>query len=318
VQEDKLSELDWRVAYDLVPEDKFLSLPVETSRGCKYRCAFCSIPSKNNWRGYSAEHAVEQLAYVEGFTHRTKTGIVSIIDDTFTKDHERTLKIASLLSTEKFGKRLTYDATLVDLRNTELISALVPFTSDLLIGAEVVTVADAKRVTKATNPRLITEVAGNLQKAGIASRAVFSFIMGFPWQSPDDCLRTLDFVANLILDYGIRAYLQWYWPMPGSEIWRSLEADHRVSIEMADEPGFYRSPQWFYSVRAITPEQLVAIDERVRPVQLLLTLRSQRLGHKRFPLEYSSPQLGDEAEGWSSYRNPFAVQAARGRLPVVA
>lgn len=325
VQDDNLDQLDWRAAYDLVPADTFLSLPVETSRGCKYRCAFCSIPSKNNWRGYSASNAVEQLLYAESFAHRTKSGIVSIVDDTFTRDHSRVMQIMEKLPLEQFRRRLTYDATLVDLTNTELISALVPFTSDLLIGAEVVTVADAKKVTKPTSPHLIRRVAANLQQAGISSRAVFSFIMGFPWQNVEDCLNTVSFVTNLILEYDVRIYLQWYWPMPGSEIWKALESEGRVDVSITNTPGFYRSPEWFYSIRQITPEQLAEIDDRVRPVQLCLTLRSQQLGHDRFPLEYSVPQLGTDNEGWTSLRNPFqaGAEAARSklappRLPVIS
>ena len=196
-----------------------------------------------------------------------------------------------------------YDATLLDLRNTELIASIAPLTSDLLVGAEVSTVEDARRITKSTSPRLIERAAKNLRDAGISNCAVFSFIIGFPWHSVDDCVHTVTFLTNMILDYGIRVYLQWYWPMPGSAIWRQLEKEERVSIQMADTPGFYRSQEWFYSVRKITPEDLRRVDERIRPLQLCLTLGS--LGSKHRPLEYSVPDLVEGGEGWETRRNPF-------------
>ncbi|MGI9066706.1 MAG: B12-binding domain-containing radical SAM protein [Pyrinomonadaceae bacterium] len=301
--EHNLAELDWRVDYPRIQDQAYLTLPVETSRGCKYRCAFCSIPSQMNWRAYPVEIAVKQLDYVYQHLERSKYKKISIIDDTFTTNHQRIIDLCSRLPTEKFGGRLMYDATLLDLRNTELVASIAPFTSDLLIGAEVSTVEDAKRITKSSSPRLIERAAKNLRDAGISNRAVFSFIIGFPWHTVDDCLHTVTFLTNLILDYGIRVYLQWYWPMPGSAIWRQLEKEQRVSIQMSDTPGFYRSQEWFYSVRQITPEDLRRVDERIRPLQLCLTLG--RLGTRHRPLEYSLPDLEQDGKGWETRRNPF-------------
>src|SRR5262245_53134771 len=267
-QDNHLEELDWHVDYARIPAGKFLSIPVETSRGCKYRCAFCSIPSKNNWRPYPVEIARQQLEYARSYVDTTRYGKISIIDDTFTTNHRRIIDLCANLPLEPFQRRLMFDATLVDLGKPELVAAIKPFVSDLLVGAEVSTIADAKKITKPTGPKLIYRAAANLRDAGIASRAVFSFIIGFPWQTVNDCLETVTFLTNLILDYGVRVYLQWYWPMPGSDIWRSLEAEGRVHIGMADTPGFYRSPTWFYSMRKVTPEDLRRVDDRIRPLQM--------------------------------------------------
>lgn len=297
-----LVELDWRVDYEKVLDQSYLTLPVETSRGCKYRCAFCSIPSQTNWRSYPVHTAVDQLEYVHQHLERSKYKKISIVDDTFTTNHQRIIDLCDRLPLDKFRGRLMYDATLLDLRNTQLVASIAPFTSDLLVGAEVSTIEDARRITKSSSPRLIERAAKNLSDAGISERAVFSFIIGFPWHNVDNCLHTVTFLTNLILDYGIRVYLQWYWPMPGSAIWRQLEKEDRVSIEMADTPGFYRSPQWFYSVRQITPDDLQRVDERIRPLQLCLTLSSIDKRHR--PLEYSVPDL-EEGFGWETRRNPF-------------
>jgi radical SAM superfamily enzyme YgiQ (UPF0313 family) len=297
-----LMELDWRVDYERVIDQSYLTLPVETSRGCKYRCAFCSIPSQANWRAYPVETALQQLEYVHQHLQRSRYKKINIVDDTFTTNHKRIIDICSQLPA-KFHGRLMYDATLLDLRNTELVSSIAPFTSDLLVGAEVSTVEDARRITKSTSPRLMQCAAKNLRDAGISGRAVFSFIIGFPWHTVNDCLHTVTFLTNLILDYGIRVYLQWYWPMPGSAIWRQLEKEQRVSIEMADTPGFYRSKSWFYSVRQITPADLNRVDERIRPLQMCLTLGN--LESKHHPLEYSPPDLEEDGKGWETRRNPF-------------
>jgi radical SAM superfamily enzyme YgiQ (UPF0313 family) len=301
--EQNLRELDWQVDYEGIQDQAYLALPVETSRGCKYRCAFCSIPSQLNWRAYPVETAVEQLEYAHQYLGKTRYKKISIIDDTFTTQQQRVIDICHALPQDKYCGRLMYDATLIDLRNKEMIAALAPLTSDLLVGAEVSTISDAKRITKATSSRLIETAANNLRDCGLSSRAVFSFIIGFPWHTAEDCLHTVTFLTNLILDYDVRVYLQWYWPMPGSAIWKALEAENRVSIEMVDTPGFYRSAEWFYSVRKISPGDLHRIDERIRPVQLCLTLRN--IEASRRSLEYSAPDLDEDGQGWETRRNPF-------------
>jgi radical SAM superfamily enzyme YgiQ (UPF0313 family) len=304
-QDAALHELNRRPAYHRIAKGQFLAIPVETSRGCNYRCAFCSIPSKTNWRGYPLKQALEQLWHAHAFLDATAYRKVSIIDDTFTRDRERIKQLCAALPVAEFGGRLMYDATLVDLRDRELVAALAPFTSDLLIGAEVSSISDARRITKPASPQLQREVARSLADAGLAERAVFSFTMGFPWQTVDDCLRTVAFITELISDYGIRVYLQWYWPMPGSEIWRNLELQGRVDLSVADTPGFYRSKKWFFDVRRITPEEFEVVHQRIGPVQLCLALaQGPDLGSKR-PFEYSPLRFEDADPGWETRRNPF-------------
>lgn len=306
-QDKNLHELNWQVDYDRIPAETYLTLPVETSRGCRFSCAFCSIPSKNNWRSYPAETAVEQLEFA--YEHLARAGYrrISIIDDTFTTDRQRIIQMCSALSESKFARTLMYDSTLVDLRDCAMIEALEPFTSDLLVGAEVSTPLDAKRITKAAYPKMIEEAACNLRQYNMSERAVFSFIMGFPWHTLEDCLHTLSFVTNLILDYGVRVYLQWYWPIPGSAIWAMLEKEQRVDISIVDTPGFFRSVDSFYSIRQVTPDEVAKVNERVGPIQVCLNLYQH--GRSRRPLEYSPPGLGFEDAGWETRKNPFLQPA---------
>ncbi len=46
--EDDLEQFDWHPAYDLIPASQYCTMPVLTSRGCKYHCTFCSITGKKN------------------------------------------------------------------------------------------------------------------------------------------------------------------------------------------------------------------------------------------------------------------------------
>jgi radical SAM superfamily enzyme YgiQ (UPF0313 family) len=273
-----------------MPKDKYRVVSVETSRGCKNNCAFCSIPAKKNWRAYPADKVVEHLSAALEYCGIVKSGKISIVDDCFTFDHQRVFDICRLLPLKKFHQRLNYHASLIDFNDIDLIEALAPFTSGLLIGAEVCTRADAKKISKPTDPKLIQNVAANLVKFNLNKRGLFTFIMGFPWHSIKDCMHTLSFVTNLILDYGVRVVLQWYWAMPGSAIWNVLEKEQRVDISVVDHLGFYHSPDWFYNIRSIKASDIDLLDKNIRPVQICLALH-QANDNLYPPLLYSPPAL---------------------------
>lgn len=55
-------------AYELLPSSNpYTQLPVETSRGCRFSCAFCSIPHRRNWRGLSVEHVIKRVKHALQF-----------------------------------------------------------------------------------------------------------------------------------------------------------------------------------------------------------------------------------------------------------
>jgi len=277
------------VAYRQVPAGRYFYLPVETSRGCPFSCSFCSIPGKRRWRALSAPVAVDRILRAHSYRSKVRGDSLSVVDDNFTHDRERAKNICRGLRKAAPKVRLTYDATVTAMRDSELVRELAPFTGAVLLGAEVASRRDAQRVGKPVTPELIQEAAVNLKRHGLGGRSVFSFIIGFPWQTVDDCLRTVEFATDLILDHGIRVYLQWYWALPGSRIWRELEEERLVDLTTVDTPGFYRSQRWFYAGRQLSPEDVGRIDERIRPVQLCLTL--QHLEEGESPMEYSPPAL---------------------------
>ena len=286
-QESVLAKVPWNPAYYRLPDNKFLTVPVETSRGCKFQCTFCSIPAKKNWRGYDTDFALKQLEIANSYISKSRISRISIVDDTFTTDHLRTMAIMDGLSRSDFDKKLLFDATIVDLLNEELVSSIVPYCGDLLVGAEVASKKDAKMIRKACTPQLIWRAAENLQAAGISDRAVFSFIMGFPWHNKQDCIEIVRLVKNLVMQCGVRSYLQWYWPMPGSEIWGGLKEKNLVGFEMVDEIGFFRHNEWFFSVRELSLEDAIEIDQKAKIVQTIASISS---GMKRAKaIEYSSP-----------------------------
>jgi len=62
----------WKLHYAHGPLETKKYLPIQTSRGCLYRCNFCILPemSNNQWRARSAKNVVEEMQ-----THAARFGV---------------------------------------------------------------------------------------------------------------------------------------------------------------------------------------------------------------------------------------------------
>lgn len=290
---EKLDILDNKIAYDLIPSDLYESLPVETSRGCKFACSFCSVLSHNNWRGYSVENSIDQLKTADTYKTLKNCNTIQIIDNSFTSNNARAIKICSKLPQSTFENILSYDATIQDLQNIELIEAISHFTKHILTGAEVSTNTSAKRIRKPVTRKSIKNAAKNLAQFNINHKAVFSFIIGFPWQSKKDCLQTIEFASGLILEHGISVLIQWYWPIPGSKIWRELEESSDINIGMIDSPTPQKTLELFYQSSPLDKKDIIAIEDKISPINLCLMLNSKHFGRPKLKLTNSPLKLQD-------------------------
>jgi radical SAM superfamily enzyme YgiQ (UPF0313 family) len=285
-------------AFDLLPDKEYRVIPVETSRGCKFQCTFCSIPKKKSWIPFDVSESVRRIESSFYFIEATTEKRISIVDDTFTSDRQRSVDIFESLDKERYAKRIFFDATAVDLLDERFVEAVTPFTCDLLVGGEVSNEEDAKRIRKAATPHILHRAAKNLMNCDLSGATIFSFIIGFPWQNREDCLRTLEFASEMIVDYGVSVYLQWYWPIPGSEIWRSLNNEGLASLDDVSNFGFFRDKEMFYRIRGMSADDVDDIDERIANLQLVFA--ATHGGRKRQALSYSPPPIGERV--WMSSR----------------
>lgn len=78
---------------------------METSRGCPYRCTFCSVWQfyQGSYRNKSPERVVEELK-------RIKEPFILFIDDNFLMNIKRAEKIAKLIKGQKIRKAYTFQA----------------------------------------------------------------------------------------------------------------------------------------------------------------------------------------------------------------
>lgn len=70
------------------------SLPILTSRGCPYRCAYCSQIMERRWRMRSAESVVAEWRWL---VQEMRAGEIGVLDDSFNINRQRVLAICDLL-----------------------------------------------------------------------------------------------------------------------------------------------------------------------------------------------------------------------------
>ncbi|MEP0337932.1 MAG: radical SAM protein [Alphaproteobacteria bacterium] len=263
-------------AYDLLPDGAYETISIESARGCKFKCTFCSTKFLGSWRGVSAENFVDRIEAMQPFLRKSRYGVFGIIDDLYTLDIARTKMITDLLEDRGLRIQATLDARATDIIRGDVAEALVPITNQMLIGAECGYDEGLRKIKKGCTVKVLEEAAQRLNALGIAEKCVFSFVIGFPFESAEDCRKTIAFATKLFTVYNTRVYLQWYNTIPGSAIWEGLEKDGAVGIWMYDDFGFFSNKHLFRAGVPLTLGEIKELSDVIRQLNTALLVTSGR------------------------------------------
>jgi len=200
-----------------------------TSRGCPYKCIFCS--STHFWntvRFHSAGYVLDEIKYLvdNGAKH------ISFTDDLFIANKKRLEEIVSGIKKQGINKKVTFTmwckanlitpetAKLLKEMNTELVSLGLESGSD-----EILKYAKGSAASVADNERAVNLLKDN----GINVQA--TFVIGFPKDTRDTIMQTLDFIKHSRLD-SFEVYM--LAPMPATPIWEYAKSRGLVS----EDPDF--------------------------------------------------------------------------------
>lgn len=261
---------------------QFPIAPIMVTRGCPYPCTFCAgnIVSGKKIRRRSIENVLEEIKMLN-----KDFGIKEfhIIDDNFTmdtayaKDFLRRLKALNLGMTWAVPNGVRMD-TLDD----ELL-ALMKETGLYMVSLGIETGSDTvlSSMKKGITTEKIRECVKRIDKAGIDMAGFF--ILGFPGETVETMMKTIDFAAELPLK---RANFFTYLPFPGTESYAQLLANGELSN--VDWESFYFTNA-AYAPKGITRKELKGIHRKafarfyLRPHIILYQLRSiQSLRHFGF------------------------------------
>jgi anaerobic magnesium-protoporphyrin IX monomethyl ester cyclase len=174
------------------------SLPLVTSRGCRFRCAYCYVQEffKRTWRGLSPDRVIGEFRrLVDEFGAEG----VFLLDDFFFQDRKRAAAILQGLIDNNIKVELYNANCRADFlyRSDDAYLKLMHDAGirTLFVGTESGSDITLKAMLKDIKTSQVLEVNKRLAKVGI--KAVYSFMAGMPDETEAEVRETLAFMLRL-------------------------------------------------------------------------------------------------------------------------
>lgn len=223
-----------RPALDLLPLDRYCSVMVKepfvtmvTSRGCPYRCDFCSqIYSGNKLRTRSPDSIVSEM---EDAVRRYGAREIILFDETFGVKRDEALAVCALIRERKLDLRWNA-RTRIDVLDDTLLKAMRGAGCYALhLGVE----AGTQRILDAMNKRITPEQVRSVvdMAARLGFRLHGYFMIGYPGETRAEIAQTLRLSRQLKLDWASYTITI---PNPRTPLYE------RALKEGYVQPGFWR------------------------------------------------------------------------------
>jgi len=201
-----------------------------TSRGCPYKCTFCSTTLF--WRRprlHSAERVVGEMSYLY---EKYRVDGILLFDDLFIIDKKRVAEIARLMGEEKLNEKIKlYIYGRSNMINEEVLKNLKKMN---VVTIEFGLESGSDKTLNFFKKGSVT-VADNRNALKLSKRYGFktygSFIVGAPDETEEDFKKTLSLIKDKNLD---GAHVYQLTPYPGTEVWDYAKKAGFVS----DDPNF--------------------------------------------------------------------------------
>ncbi len=210
--------------FEQLPEDVYFGIPCETSRGCKFHCAFCGITHHGTWKSLSMEQMKTKLRQsIDCMNRKTPNGIITITDDCFTTDQERLVEILRYLPSITQGCSFVMEGRLNEIVSKPVMEALKKNRIQrFLVGIECGYDEGLRKMRKGYTTAMIEDYLYRIKEAGLSHIIYCSFIIFLPWESEEECLKTVHFAARLVERFGVQSNIS-IWNIIPSELWENRE-----------------------------------------------------------------------------------------------
>lgn len=234
--------------FSLVPELKLYKsrsrkkpfAPVFTSRGCPYKCTFCSSSSKqspfrNIFRARSPENVIEEIIYL-----KKSFGIkqIDILDDNFTFDIKRASKILDLIVAKNIDIAINLQSGVrADKLTKDLVHKMkLAGVYKLNIGIESANPDMLHSIKKGLNLNDVSNAVKWCNDEGLIT--VGLFMIGFLKDTAKTIEQTIDFAIDL---NPTQASFSLFLPLPGTELYGEvikLQGDYSKNDLGDSQVGF--------------------------------------------------------------------------------
>jgi radical SAM superfamily enzyme YgiQ (UPF0313 family) len=199
-----------------VAPKKFTS--VVSSRGCVYRCRFCSCTqfARNMWRPRSVENTLEELNFLasEGYKQ------FIFVDDSFTMNPKRVVKLCREMRKERIDMDWICEGR-VDNCSYEMLREIARAGCRILyFGIESANQRILDYYNKRITPKQSENAVKTARKAGI-DVIIGSFIVGAPDETREEIQNTIQFAKKVPIDFPQFNILSVYF---GTDLWDEFNA----------------------------------------------------------------------------------------------
>lgn len=215
-------------AFDLLPAfSKYSVVPLSyrrfpvgiiiSTRGCPYRCKFCSQSMNRHYRERSITNVLNEIEYLVG---RFGVKEIRFYDDTFTFNKRRVEQFCEEIKKRKIDIFWTC-LTRTDTVTKQLLKEMKQAGCwQVLFGVE----SGDQDILNIYNTDFTLEQSEQAvrwaKEAGLSIRA--EFIFGLPSESRISLKKSFDFAKKLGVDY---VHFNRFYPIPGTEVYNHLRAN---------------------------------------------------------------------------------------------
>ncbi len=223
---------------------------IVTSRGCPYKCIYCSKPiTGDTWRGRSVENVIAEWHMLIRDYHATEIGVT---DDIWNLDLKRAKEICQRLIDEKLNTVpwVTIHGMKVNHTDLELFQLMKAAGCKRVgFGVENGDEHILKQVIKKSQTfDMVREAFKNAKKAGLQTMGFFIF--GMPEETEETMEKTIRLALELnpdLANFMIAA------PYPGTELWKLVERDGILFSHTWDDYAIH-SDKAHFSIGTLTAD----------------------------------------------------------------
>ncbi len=279
--------------YDAIDLDRYIeagyrlhttvkrNAPIWVTRGCPYRCTFCTGPLQNGKkvRTHSVEYMMELIKhlYVDKSIRQ-----INIIDDNFTfhTEYAKNFCRAIIELNLKDLKFNTPNGIRVQRTDRELLNLMKKAGwSGLIIAPESGSRRILKKMQKDLDPDIIPGKVKEIRDAGLKCSGFF--IIGYPDETMEDIKATVDLINKCRFNF---FFLNNFQPLPGTPLYDSLV--QKGEIEDGLMPKNFSD-----GVRSYTPQSLQNVNFPKLVLQLYLNLALREPLNIPYMMTHVNPRM---------------------------
>lgn len=271
-------------AFNLIPLERYNSYCIITSRGCPFKCTYCSTPViwGGKWRARSPDNIMEEI---ELLAHKADGKVIYINDDNFTLDTKRAALICDKIISRDLNLRFSSMGIRADRVDLSLLRKMYKAgIVSLSIGVESANAQVLASINKGETLEDIRRGLALAKRAGM--RVIGLFMIGNPGDTLSTVKETINFVLEEDFDEVIFALAL---PYPGTGLWDYVRAKGRWIGEcnyinfshFANEPVF-ETPDFPFSDRIKAYELSQQCVIKVRSKKYLASIFTARFLKKVF------------------------------------